>query len=174
MSPLRTRSPAPIDSAILTRQPLPRISHLCRVPQLCPRPFEGRTAELSSAPKRSRSLAGVQGGCLSSGAIASIRAVAASSKPPKAFRGGIPGSFLEPLVRSWSHFHIEPVQIGPSRYRTKNVKPQPYASFQNCFENPFSEIGSEICSRNFQDEYRIPPRRALRGTRTGHFRISFF
>jgi len=70
---------------------------------------------------------------------------------------------LEPLGRSWSHFHFEPVPNGPFRYRTRNVKPHPSADFQSCFENPFSEIGLDIFSINFRDEYGIPPRRALRG-----------
>ena len=33
-----------------------------------------------------------------------LEGVAKSQSPQKALCGGIPGSFLEPLVRSWSHF----------------------------------------------------------------------
>ena len=89
----------------------------------------------------------------------------ACTRPQKALRGGIRWTPLEPLGRSWRHFHFEPVPTGPSGYRTRNVKPHPSANFQSCFENPFSEIGSDMFSRNFQDEYGIPPRRALRGRR---------
>ena len=33
-----------------------------------------------------------------------ISALDGSFEPQKTLRGGIPGSFLEPLARSWSHF----------------------------------------------------------------------
>ena len=74
--------------------------------------------------------------------------------------GDEPSPALEPFG---AIFTLCPVRNDTSRYRRKNVRPLPSANFQSFFTNPFSKLGSEIFSRNFQYENVIPPHRASRG-----------